>query len=94
MGRGLGVHGVLHQDEEHVPHPAGFHRHQPLALGQLFAGLDGVVQGVAEQGADVQGGQEPPVGKGVTAVKSIPFSRAALALSRRTMSRYSLPVCW
>ena len=63
MGRGLWVHGVLHQDEEHVPHPAGFHRHQPLALGQLFAGLDGVVQGVAEQGADVQGSQEPPVGE-------------------------------
>ena len=41
-----------------------------------------------------RGARNLPSAKGVTAVKSIPFSRAALALSRRTMSRYSLPVCW
>ena len=57
-GGGFWLGPVLHGDQEHVPNALSLQGDEPLALRQLFAGLDGVVQGVAEEGAQVQGVQE------------------------------------
>ena len=57
-GGGFWLGPVLHGDQEHIPDALSLQGDEPLALRQLFAGLNGVVQGIAEEGAQVQGVQE------------------------------------
>ena len=54
---------VFHRDDEHIVDAAGFYGDDAPGNGEFFAGFDGVIDGVAEDGADIQRVQEASVGK-------------------------------
>ena len=54
---------VFHRDDEHVVDAAGFYGDDAPGNGEFLAGLDGIIEGVAEDGADIQRIQEAAVGK-------------------------------
>ena len=54
---------VFHQNDQHVADAPGFDGDDPEGNRQFFAGLDGVVQNVAENSADIQRVQEGTVGE-------------------------------
>ena len=59
---GQGV--VCHTDNQHISDAVRLYGDEPLILGKLFVGFDGVIQGVAENGADIQWVNKAAVPKG------------------------------
>lgn len=83
---------VLHAHHQDVPDAAGLHCDEPLLLGQALAGLYGVVQGVAEDGADVQRLYESAVLQGDSGAEINLALPGFFALSRIMISSISFPV--
>lgn len=53
---GVGVRQgvVFHSDDEHIVDAAGFYGDDTPGNGEFFAGFYGIIEGVAEDGADIQ----------------------------------------